>query len=194
MEFCYTQKFTVWIVDETSSPTLTWPHLRHNPFNSWSRKHFMPPPTLCTIQMILLFPYLVQPVLTSVHPHPPLIHVDCWLPMFPMCAPLSLWPAMWCFHPWAPVYKHAYNLHLQVKSIPPLLDPGGNPYPHYPHSTHTPSCWKPLPFMRLGVMIPPYGLIFLCFLFWFSPYSHYRLPHHDSFLLTCTIHTWLILG
>ena len=75
-----------------------------------------------------LFPYLVQPILTSVHPHPPLIHVDCWLPMFPMCAPLSLWPAMWhllWFHPWAPVYKHAYNLHLQIQ--------WSNPYPHSTH-------------------------------------------------------------
>ena len=178
MEFCYTQKFTVWIVDETSSPTLAWPCLRHDPFNSWSRKHFVPPPTLCTIQIILpfLFPLKLLSLSSTANTYfssPSPTFNTCWLltPYVPHVCPLislacHVAPAL--ISPLGPCLQACLQLassNSMVKSIPPLLDPGGNPYPHYPHSTHM----SHFPFWPYHTQIH-----------WTAFFSFYPFPIHQA--------------
>ena len=130
-------------------PLVAWPCLRHDPFNSWSRKHFVPPPTLCTIQMILPFPFPLKLISLSSTANtyfssPSPTFNTCWLltPYVPHVCPLislacHVAPAL--ISPLGPCLQACLQLassNSMVKSIPPLLDPRGNPYPHYPHSTH----------------------------------------------------------
>ena len=125
-----------------SSPRPTSPRTQ-TPLFSRSRS----PTHIQTISVSLIFlplkllSFRIQYLL---HRRPSLIHFDCMI----HAPPSSLWPAMrrlLGFHRASArkvVSRKAVPITCMLTStfepIPLLLDPGGNPYPHYPRSTRNP--------------------------------------------------------